>query len=126
MTWLPARKDFTIFRGTLWNQVFTYATITNPITNTPIDLTGYQAVLAAKVNASDLTNAFEISSPSNGIVIDGSAGKITCNITPEQTAAINNDQLVYALYLIDPSNNPLPPLLQGILYFSPLTLPNGG
>ena len=126
MTCSPARKDFTIFRGTLWNKVFTYATITNPTTNTPINLTGYQAVLAAKVNASDLTNLFEISSPSNGITIDGTAGQITCNITPEQTAAINNDQLVYALYLVDPSGNPLPPLLQGILYFSPITLPTGG
>ena len=120
----PAKKDYTLFAGAAWSKTYTYATRGNP--NTPINLSGYKAVLGLKINQNDATNFLELNTQNSGIALGNTAGTIAVNFTPANTGALPLDSYFYSLYLIDASGNPLSPLLTGKFNVSRQTLPSGG
>jgi hypothetical protein len=122
----PVSYDFTIYLGTYTTKIFTYYSKDSNGVKTPIDLTGFNARFAAKVNSLDATPALELSSVDGGITLGGAAGTIQLNFTPTNTANLPDDEMSYVLYLIDASNHPLPPIIIGTNNFDSSTLPSGG
>jgi hypothetical protein len=78
----------------------------------PVDLTGYTAAMMIRQNINDPNPVISLSSPSNGIVLGGTAGTITITISPSMTSPLNPGMYVYDLKIIDSNGNPQR-LLQG-------------
>lgn len=64
--------------------------------NNPIDVTGFDAACEARVNAADVSAAFEMS-----VTVGSTDGLITFSMTAAETAALTLGNYVYALEVID-------------------------
>jgi hypothetical protein len=109
---LPAKRNFTIWRGGTWRESLTlYDGTTNA--DPPRDLTGYDASM--RVEGSDGTDLFTLTttpSPSGSITLGGTAGTVTLLIDAATTAALTWTAARYELFLIDPVSE-VQPLLWG-------------
>lgn len=87
---MTVRYDLQVNQGETFTKVFTYK---NP-DGSLIDLTGYSARMQVRTNYEAPTFLLELTTANGGIVIGGTAGTITINITPAQTLAIAITSLV--------------------------------
>lgn len=113
MTTEPAIYNLTIYQGANFSQQFTW-TDTN---NTPINLTGYTARMHARTSVNAPTPFLNLTSPSGGITLGGSAGTVTVALTAAATAAIDEVLGVYDLELVAPSGD-VTRFLQGTVTIS--------
>ena len=72
------------------------------VNGNPINLTGYSAVMSAKVALQDTAFAFQVTSATSMIVINGAAGTITINIPPSVTAQLAPFTGVWDLFITSP------------------------
>ena len=79
----PARINFTIYQGTTFEKVFKF--------DDDFDLTGYTAVLIAKLEKSSTTTLITsvAGSPNCTLTISIGEGTITWDMTDEETAALD-------------------------------------
>lgn len=70
----------TVVRGDTWDLVVTYR---NP-DNTPVDITGYDALLQLRRAAGGEILLQLTSSPAAGLTVDGPTGSVTVHATPAQ------------------------------------------
>ena len=105
--------DFTIEQGATFNLLLTWK-----INGTPVNLTGYTARLAARVDVEDTEVILSLTTSNGGITLGGSAGTISLDQTATQTTLLPAGTYVYDLELIA-SNSTVTRLVQGELLISP-------
>ena len=84
---------------------------------TPIDLTGASAKMQVRDVKNNSNLAVTLTSPSGGITIDPTHGKLTIKMTPTQTSKLYYPKSEYDVMLTD-SNFNKTKLLQGFLTLS--------
>ena len=79
---------------------------TNPPVITPIDLTGWTAIMDFKLKATDVTPLLTLTSALNGgIVLNGSPDNIVTTLTPTQSLSLGVGKFVTDLKLTDTNGN---------------------
>lgn len=107
--------------GASWTNTFTWL---DPSTNLPINLTGYTAKLQFRWVFGDPSVQLELTQAS-GIVLGGTAGTITINITDTQTTALAlalpRTRGLYDLFLTNPATSPhtVTKFSEGFVYIEP-------
>jgi hypothetical protein len=109
-----AEADIAIFQGATFNQTLYYET-GDP--SAPVNLTGYTAKMQIRSTPQSKALILELSSPSSGITLGGSAGSITLAISATTTAALSAQEAVYDLELTTGST--VTRILQGNVIISP-------
>ncbi|NDB59460.1 hypothetical protein EB001_13565 [bacterium] len=99
------------------NTTFTFVVEYQDNLGNPIDLTGSSAKLQVRDTKGGSKLAFTLTSPSGGIVIDASNGKLTIRMTPTQTNKLFYPKSSYDLMLTD-SNAVKTKLVEGFLTLS--------
>jgi hypothetical protein len=84
---------------------------------TPIDLTGASAKMQVRDTKGGSKLAVSLTSPSNGITIDGSNGKLNIIMTPTQTNKLFYPKSSYDVMVIDSNGNKIK-LLEGFMTLS--------
>jgi predicted MFS family arabinose efflux permease len=104
--------DFTIEQGATFNLLLTWK-----IDTVPVNLTGYTARLAARVDVEDTEVILSLTTSNGGITLGGSAGTISLDQTAAQTTLLPAGTYVYDLELVAP-NTTVTRLVQGELLIS--------
>lgn len=81
-------------RGTSASFTIDY---TDPLTNLPIDLTGYDAFFRAKKTG--YVNYELTKNVQSGVVINPSVGEVTVSLSPADTELVTWDRLEYSLLI---------------------------
>jgi len=110
---MAAQKNFEVDQNTTFSFIVEY----RDANDNPINLTGATAKLQARNTKGGSQLAFTLTSPSGGITIDGSLGKITCKMTPTQTNKLFYPKSSYDLIVIDSNANRIK-LIEGFLTLS--------
>ena len=92
---MAATYRWTADQGATWNTVFTYA-----IDGTPVDITGYTARMQVRSTVDATSTIASFTTTGGTIVLGGSAGTITMNVTATATAAIAAGSYVYDLEIV--------------------------
>lgn len=87
--------DFTIEQGATFNLLLTWK-----INNVAVNLTGYTARLAARVDVEDTETVLTLTTENGGITLGGALGTISLDRTATQTALLPAGTYVYDLELI--------------------------
>lgn len=87
---MATRYDLQVDQGATFSRVFTYK---NP-DGTLIDLTGYSARMQIRTGYDAPTFALELTTANGGIVLGGTLGTVTINLSATQTGAIVTTSLV--------------------------------
>ncbi len=95
MTITPGTYNFTIYQG----ATFTYTLTWKDDAGTPIDITGFTAVLQFRESRDASTTFLTLSTAAGGITLGGAAGTITLAISATDTTAITVTGGVYDLKL---------------------------
>lgn len=83
----------------------------------PIDLTGATAKMQVRDTKGGSKLAFSLTSPSGGIIIDPTNGKLTIKITPTQTNKLFYPKSSYDIMITDSNANKIK-LLEGFMTLS--------
>jgi hypothetical protein len=110
---MAVQKNFEVDQ----NSTFSFIVEYKDSNNNPINLTGATAKLQARDTKGGSKLAFTLTSPSGGITIDGSLGKITCKMTPTQTNKLFYPKSSYDLVIVDSNANRIR-LLEGFITLS--------
>ena len=86
--------NFTIEQGATFNLLLTWK-----IDGTPVNLTGYTARLAARVDVEDTEVILSLTTSNGGITLGGALGTISLDQTATQTAVLQTGEFVYDLEL---------------------------
>jgi len=108
------KKNFEVDQNTTFKFQVKY---TEDDQVTPINLTGASAKMQVRDTAGGTKLAFSLTSPSGGIVIDGSTGTLDVTVTPTQTNKLFYPKSAYDIMVID-SNGNKTKLLEGFLTLS--------
>jgi len=84
-------NGMTIFRGLTFSKVFTLIAA-----GVPVDVTGWTVEFTAKATIDSEENVLHLTTAPD-IVLGGTAGTITINVSAEDTADIAEDELHYCL-----------------------------
>jgi len=104
--------DFTIEQGATFNLLLTWK-----IDNVAVNLTGYTARLAARVDVEDTETVLTLTTENGGITLGGALGTISLDRTAAQTTLLPAGTYVYDLELVA-SNATVTRLVQGELDIS--------
>ena len=107
MSFLPARKNFKIWRGATFEYTFTY--LSDGASSAPVDLTEATAIMHIKDDNGIITTL--TTDPDNGIVLGGTTGEISIVII--DTANLPWSVANYELLIVH--NGSTIPLLHGAL-----------
>ena len=107
---MAGQKNFEVDQ----NATFTFIAEYKDSSNNAIDLTGASAKMQIRDTKGGSKLAVTLTSPSGGIVIDGSLGKLTVTLTPTQTNKIFYPKSSYDVMVIDSNGNKIK-LLEGFM-----------
>lgn len=106
MTTAPASINFRLYQHATFSEVVTL----QDSLGAPLDLTGKLATCQIRRDILDDVPVFDLSSPSNGLIVGGVDGTVTITISALDTGAVTVDPdgetWIYDLLLTDPSPNP--------------------
>jgi len=106
--------DFTIEQGATFNLLLTWE-----INNVAVNLTGYTARLAARVDVEDTEVILSLTTVNGGITLGGVAGTISLNQTATQTALLPAGTYVYDLELVNSNTLTVERVVEGIVTVYP-------
>ena len=104
--------DFTIEQGATFNLLLTWK-----INTVLVNLTGYTARLAARVDVEDTEVILSLTTSNGGITLGGAAGTISLDQTATQTTALFAGTYIYDLELVS-GGGTVTRLVQGELNIS--------
>jgi hypothetical protein len=110
---MAGQKNFEVDQ----NATFTFIVEYKDNNNLPIDLTGATAKMQVRDTKGGTKLAFSLTSPSGGIVIDPTNGKLTIKITPTQTNKMFYPKSSYDIMITDSNSNKIK-LLEGYMTLS--------
>jgi hypothetical protein len=103
---MAGKFKITIYQGSTFELPITIGSIINDV-DTPTDLTGYTARMKIKLGVFETTSLIDLTTENGRIVIDpdqvANTGKLTLQISATDTAALDFDQAVYDLELVNGS-----------------------
>lgn len=107
---MAGQKNFEVDQ----NATFSFVVEYKDDNETAIDLTGASAKMQVRDAKGGTKLAVTLTSPSGGIVINGSLGKLTVTLTPTQTNKLFYPKSVYDIMVIDSNGNKIK-LLEGFM-----------
>jgi len=107
---MAGQKNFEVDQ----NATFSFVVEYKDDNGNAIDLTGASAKMQVRDVKGGTKLAVTLTSPSGGIVINGTLGKITVTLTPTQTNKLFYPKSVYDIMVIDSNANKIK-LLEGFL-----------
>ena len=110
---MAAQKNFEVDQNTTFSFVVEYT----DNTDLPVNLSGATAKMQVRDTKGGSKLSFTLTSPFEGIVIDGPAGKVTCTMTPAQTSKLFHPKSSYDIMVTDTNNTKIK-LLEGFLTLS--------
>jgi len=110
---MAVQKNFEVDQNTTFTFVIEY----KDSNDDPINLTGASAKLQVRDTKGGSKLAFTLTSPSGGITIDPTLGKLTCKMTPTQTNKLFYPKSSYDLMITDANSNKTK-LVEGFLTLS--------
>jgi hypothetical protein len=108
-----ATTNLIIDQGATWNITFTYKNADGGA----INLTNHTAALQLRTSYDAESPSLSLSSPSNGIVLGGTAGTIAVTATATQTGSLTAGEYVYDLEIT--SSSVVTRLVQGRITVTP-------
>lgn len=110
---MAGQKNFEVDQ----NATFTFIVEYKDNNGLPIDLTGATAKMQVRDTKGGTKLAFSLTSPSGGIIIDPTNGKLTIKITPTQTNKMFYPKSSYDIMVVDSNGNKIK-LLEGFMTLS--------
>jgi len=110
---MAGQKNFEVDQ----NATFTFIVEYKDNNGLPIDLTGSSAKMQVRDTKGGTKLAFSLTSPSGGIVISPTLGKLTIKMTPTQTNKLFYPKSSYDIMLTDSNANKIK-LIEGFLTLS--------
>ena len=107
---MAGQKNFEVDQNATFSFVVEYKDENDNV----IDLTGASAKMQVRDVKGGSKLAVTLTSPSGGIVINGSLGKLTVTLTPTQTNKIFYPKSAYDIMVIDSNANKIK-LLEGFM-----------
>ena len=107
---MAGQKNFEVDQ----NATFSFVVEYKDDNGNAIDLTGASAKMQVRDVKGGTKLAVTLTSPSGGIVINGTLGKITVTLTPTQTNKLFYPKSVYDIMVVDSNANKIK-LLEGFL-----------
>ncbi len=114
----PLNLTLSVWQGQTFNDVLTY----QDTNGNPINLTGYTAKMMARVDVTDAAPQITWGTTTGEIVLGGTAGTITFNVSAAATAALAtaNQTTVWAYDLVLTSSGGVADrLIQGVMVIYP-------
>jgi len=110
---MAGQKNFEVDQ----NATFSFIVEYKDNNGAPIDLTGATAKMQVRDTKGGSKLAFSLTSPSGGIIIDPTNGKLTIKITPTQTNKLFYPKSSYDIMVTDSNANKIK-LLEGFMTLS--------
>ena len=110
---MAGQKNFEVDQ----NATFSFIVEYKDNNGLPINLTGATAKMQVRDQKGGTKLAFSLTSPSGGIVIDPTNGKITIKMTPTQTSKLFYPKSSYDIMVTDSNANKIK-LLEGYMTLS--------
>ena len=110
---MAGQKNFEVDQNTTFSFIVEY----KDNNGLPIDLTGATAKMQVRDTKGGSKLAFSLTSPSGGIIIDPTNGKLTIKITPTQTNKLFYPKSSYDIMITDSNANKIK-LLEGFMTLS--------
>ena len=110
---MAGQKNFEVDQ----NATFSFIVEYKDNNGAPIDLTGATAKMQVRDTKGGSKLAFSLTSPSGGIIIDPTNGKLTIKITPTQTNKLFYPKSSYDIMVTDSNANKIK-LLEGFITLS--------
>jgi hypothetical protein len=110
---MAGQKNFEVDQNTTFSFIVEY----KDNNGLPINLTGATAKMQVRDTKGGSKLAFSLTSPSGGIVIDPTNGKLTIKITPTQTSKLFYPKSSYDIMITDSNANKIK-LLEGFMTLS--------
>jgi uncharacterized protein YndB with AHSA1/START domain len=110
---MAGQKNFDVDQ----NATFSFVVEYKDEDGNAIDLTGASAKMQVRDVKGGSRLAVTLTSPSGGIIINGSLGKLTVTLTPTQTNKLFYPKSVYDIMVIDSNVNKIK-LLEGFMTLS--------
>ena len=110
---MAAQKNFEVDQNTTFYFTVEY-TDSNDL---PINLSGATAKMQVRDTKGGSKLSFTLTSPFDGIVINGPLGRVTCTMTPAQTNKLFYPKSSYDIMITDTHNTKIK-LLEGFLTLS--------
>jgi hypothetical protein len=110
---MAGQKNFEVDQ----NATFSFIVEYKDNNGSPIDLTGATAKMQVRDQKGGTKLAFSLTSPSGGIVIDPTNGKLTIKMTPTQTNKLFYPKSSYDVMITDSNTNKIK-LLEGYMTLS--------
>jgi uncharacterized protein YndB with AHSA1/START domain len=107
---MAGQKNFEVDQ----NATFSFVVEYKDDNGNAIDLTGASAKMQVRDVKGGTKLAVTLTSPSGGIVINGSLGKVTVTLTPTQTNKLFYPKSVYDIMVVDSNANKMK-LLEGFI-----------
>jgi len=107
---MAGQKNFEVDQ----NATFSFVVEYKDENGNAIDLTGASAKMQVRDVKGGTKLAVTLTSPSGGIVINGSLGKLTVTLTPTQTNKLFYPKSVYDIMVVDSNANKIK-LLEGFI-----------
>jgi len=107
---MAGQKNFEVDQ----NATFSFVVEYKDDNGNAIDLTGASAKMQVRDVKGGTKLAVTLTSPSGGIVINGTLGKVTVTLTPTQTNKLFYPKSVYDIMVVDSNANKIK-LLEGFL-----------
>jgi len=107
---MAGQKNFEVDQ----NATFSFVVEYKDDNGNAIDLTGASAKMQVRDVKGGTKLAVTLTSPSGGIVINGTLGKVTVTLTPTQTNKLFYPKSVYDIMIVDSNANKIK-LLEGFL-----------
>ena len=107
---MAGQKNFEVDQ----NATFSFVVEYKDENGNAIDLTGASAKMQVRDVKGGTKLAVTLTSPSGGIVINGSLGKLTVTLTPTQTNKLFYPKSVYDIMVVDTNANKIK-LLEGFM-----------
>lgn len=109
----PGKYDITLYQGASFERIFAWK-----IDDIPVNLNGYTARMQVRRDHPAPVAVITLTTENDGIVLGGSAGTITLQMSPEQTEALDAAQHVYDIELVSPADD-VYRILEGRFTISP-------
>ena len=107
---MAGQKNFEVYQ----NATFSFVVEYKDENENAIDLTGASAKMQVRDVKGGTKLAVTLTSPSGGIVMNGSLGKLTVTLTPTQTNKLFYPKSVYDIMVVDSNANKIK-LLEGFI-----------
>jgi len=110
---MAGQKNWEVDQNTTFSFILEY----KDQNDLPISLVGASAKMQVRVTKGGSKLAFTLTSPTGGITIDPTLGKLTIKMTPTQTNKLFYPKSSYDIMLVDSNGNKIK-LLEGFLTLS--------